>query len=132
MIEKNDAFHLEAETPGMTQKDVSIECHNDILPLKGDREQSSKSDKNDYCICKFRKQSFVQSFRINAQINSEKVVAKMGQGILKVTLPKKEQTKVKKKSRPRSNLKPLKSTNNLSACTVISLCMCRLVFYEGR
>jgi HSP20 family molecular chaperone IbpA len=66
------------------------------LPLKSDREQSSQSDKNDYCICEFRKQSFVRSFRINDQINSGKVVAKMGQGILKVTLPKKEQRKLKK------------------------------------
>ncbi|MDA8560343.1 Hsp20/alpha crystallin family protein [Nitrospinae bacterium] len=37
MIEKDDAFHLEAETPDMIQKDVSIEFHNDILPLKGDK-----------------------------------------------------------------------------------------------
>jgi HSP20 family molecular chaperone IbpA len=59
VVEKDDTFHLEAETPGMTQKDVSIEFHNDILPLKGDSEQSSQSDKNDYRICEFRKQSFV-------------------------------------------------------------------------
>jgi hypothetical protein len=39
------------------------------------------------------KNSFVLSFRKNDQINSEKVVAKMGQRILKVTRSKKEQTK---------------------------------------
>jgi HSP20 family protein len=96
LIQKDDAFHLESETPGIIQKGVSIDLHNDILTLKGDREQSSQSDKNDCRICEFRKQIFVRSFRINDQINSEKVVAKMGQGILKVTLPKKEQTKPKK------------------------------------
>jgi HSP20 family molecular chaperone IbpA len=32
VIEKDDVFHLEAETPGMTQKDVSMEIHNDIYP----------------------------------------------------------------------------------------------------
>ena len=32
VIEKEEAFHLEAETPGMTQKDVSMEIHNDIYP----------------------------------------------------------------------------------------------------
>ena len=55
MIEKDDAFHLEAETPSMTQKDVSIYFHNDMLTLKGDREHSSQSDKNDYRICEFIK-----------------------------------------------------------------------------
>ena len=39
---------------------------------------------------------FVQRFRINDQVDSEKVVFKLGQGILKVTLPKKEQVKPKK------------------------------------
>ena len=80
----------------MTQKDVSIDFYNGMLTLKGDREQSSQSDKNDYRICEFRKQNFIWSFRINDQINSEKVVTKLGQGIVKVTQPKKEQTKSKK------------------------------------
>jgi HSP20 family protein len=96
VIEKDEAYHLEAETPGMTQKGVSIDFHNDILTLKSDRAQSSQNDKKNYRTCEFRIQSFVWSFRINDQINSEKVVAKMGQGILKVTLLKKEQTKPKK------------------------------------
>ena len=96
VIEKDDAFHLEAETPGMTQKDVSIEFHNSVLTLKGHREQNSQSDKDDYRIREFSKQSFARSFRLSEQIDSDKVVANMDQGILRVTLPKKEQAKPKK------------------------------------
>jgi HSP20 family molecular chaperone IbpA len=65
VIKKNDAFYLEAENPGMTQKDVSIEFRNGILTLKSNRQGSSQIDKNDYLIYEFRKQSFVRSFRIN-------------------------------------------------------------------
>ncbi len=96
VIEKDEAFHLEAETPGMTQNDVSVEFHDGILTLKGHREQKSESDKNDYRIREFSKQSFSRSFRLSDQIDSENVVARMDQGILKVTLPKKEQVKPKK------------------------------------
>ncbi|MZG31363.1 MAG: Hsp20/alpha crystallin family protein [Nitrospinae bacterium] len=96
VIEKDEAFHLEAETPGMTEKDVSVEFHDGILTLKGHRENSSESDKNDYRIREFSKQSFSRSFRLSDQVDSEKVEAKMEQGILKVTLPKKEQVKPKK------------------------------------
>ena len=39
VIEKDEAFHIEAETPGMTVKDVSIEFHSGVLTLKGHREQ---------------------------------------------------------------------------------------------
>ena len=55
VIEKDDAFHLEAENHGMTRKDASIEFRNGILNLKGNRQGSSQIDKNDYCICEFRK-----------------------------------------------------------------------------
>ena len=80
----------------MTKKNVSIEFHNDVLTLKGYREKDSHSDKNDYCIFEFRKQGFARRFRLSKQIDSEKLEAKMDQGILKVTLPKKEQAKPKK------------------------------------
>jgi HSP20 family protein len=96
VIEKDEAFHLEAETPGMTEKDVSVEFHDGVLTLKGHREQNSQTDKNDYRIREFSKQSFARSFRLSDQIDPENVVAKMEQGVLKVTLPKKEQAKPKK------------------------------------
>ena len=97
VIEKDEAFYLEAETPGMTQKDVSIEFHDGVLTLKGHREESSQSDERNYRIREFSKQSFSRNFRLSDQIDSENVVARMDQGILRVTLPKKEQTKPKKK-----------------------------------
>ncbi len=96
VIEKDEAFHLEAETPGMTEKDVSVEFHDDVLTLKGHREQNSQTDKDDYRIREFSKQSFARSFRLSDQIDPEKVIAKIEQGVLKVTLPKKEQAKPKK------------------------------------
>ncbi len=96
VIEKDEAFHLEAETPGMTEKDVSVEFHDGLLTLKGDLEQNSQTDKDDYRIREFSKQSFSRSFRLSDQVDSEKVIAQMEQGILKVTLPKKEQAKPKK------------------------------------
>jgi HSP20 family protein len=96
IIEKGDAFYLEAETPGMTEKDVSIEFHSGVLTLKGNREQDSTVEKNNYSIREFNAQSFERSFRLSDQIDPDTVSAKMDRGILKVTLPKKEQAKPKK------------------------------------
>jgi HSP20 family protein len=96
VVEKDEAFYLEAETPGMTEKDVSVEFNAGVLTLKGQREQDSKTEKTDYNIREFTRQSFERSFRISNQVDSEKVSARMDQGILKVTLPKKEQVKPKK------------------------------------
>ncbi len=96
VIEENEAFYLDAETPGMTEKDVSVEFHDGVLTLKGQREQNSKTDKDDYHIREFSKESFSRSFRLSDQIDPEKVGARMEHGVLKVTLPKAGQTKSKK------------------------------------
>ena len=96
VIEKDEAFHLEAETPGMTDKDVTIEFHAGVLTLKGHREQNSDVKSNDFSIREFSHQSFERNFRLSGQIDPEKVSAKMDRGILKITLPKKEQAKPKK------------------------------------
>ena len=96
IVEKEEAFYLNAETPGMTQNDVSVEFQDGILTLKGEQEQNSHSDSSNYRIREFNQQSFARSFSLSDQIDSEKVAARMDQGILKVTLPKKEQAKPKK------------------------------------
>ena len=96
VVEKDEAFYLEAEVPGMTEKDVSIEFHAGVLTLKGNREQDSETEKNDYNIQEFNNQNFERSFRISNQVDSEKVSARMDQGILKISLPKKEQVRPKK------------------------------------
>ena len=96
VVEKEEAFYLYAETPGMTQNDVSVEFQDGILTLKGNQEQNSHSDSSNYRIREFNQQSFARSFRLSDQVDSEKVVARMDQGILKITLPKKEKAKPKK------------------------------------
>ena len=96
VVEKDEAFYLEAETPGMTDKDISVEFNDGVLILKGNREQASTTEETDYNIQEFTRQSFERSFRISNKVNSETVSARIDQGILKVTLPKKEQAKPKK------------------------------------
>ena len=96
VIEKDDAFYLEAETPGIPEKNVSIEFHDGILTLKGEQEKDTEVEKDHYRFREFSKQSFERGFRLSDQISSDKVSARMEQGILKVTLPKKEQAKPKK------------------------------------
>ena len=96
VVEKDEAFYLEAETPGMTDKNISVEFNAGVLILKGHWEQDSTSEKTVYNIREFTRESFERSFRISDQVDSETVSARMDQGILKVTLPKKEQVKPKK------------------------------------
>ena len=91
VTETDNSFHLEAETPGMHEKEINIEIHNDVLSIKGLRV--NESDKEYYHIREFSSQSFERNFRLSDRIDTEKVSAKIKNGVLKVHLPKHEQLK---------------------------------------
>jgi len=96
VIENEDAFHLEAETPGMKDKDISIEVHNSVLTIKGHKEDNCETEKENYHIREFITQSFERNFKLSDRVNIEKVSAKIENGVLKVDLPIHEQVKPQK------------------------------------
>ena len=96
VTEDENFFHLEAETPGMKDKDISIEVHNGILTIKGHKESKFDTEKESYHIREFSSQSFERSFKLSDRVDTEKVSAKIDNGVLKVDLPKHVQIKPKK------------------------------------
>ena len=96
VTEDENFFHLEAETPGMKDKDISIEVHNGVLTIKGHKENKSDTEKENYHIREFSSQSFERSFKLSDRVDTEKVSAKIDNGVLKVDLPKHVQIKPKK------------------------------------
>ncbi len=96
VTEDENFFHLEAETPGMKDKDIAIEVHNGVLTLKGHKEDQSETEKENYHIREFSSQSFERSFKLSDRVDTEKVSAKIDNGVLRVDLPKHEQIKPQK------------------------------------
>lgn len=94
--EDENAFHLEAETPGMKDKDINIEVHNGVLTIKGHKEDESDTEKANYHIREFSSQSFERSFKLSDRVDIGKVSAKIENGVLRVNLPKHEQVKPQK------------------------------------
>ena len=91
VTETDNSFYLEAETPGMQDKDIGIEVHNGVLTIKG--HTVNNSDKENYHIREFRGKSFERSFRLSDRVDTEQVSAKIKNGVLKVDLPKHDQVK---------------------------------------
>ena len=96
VTENENFFHLEAATPGMQDKDINIEVHNDVLTIKGHKEDESDIKKENYHIREFSSQNFERSFKLSDRIDTDKVTAKIDNGVLRVDLPKHEQTKPQK------------------------------------
>jgi HSP20 family protein len=93
ILETADAFLIELSAPGRTKEDFIISIEKGILSVSF--EQKKESENKEYKIVKreFASQSFKRSFSINEKINTEAIVARYENGILYVTLPKKEEVK---------------------------------------
>ena len=96
ITETENEYSLVAEVPGMPEEDVHLEVHNDVLKLTGKKEVTSDKEEEAYHIREFHHESFERSFKLGKEVDTNKVSAKLEDGVLKVTLPKKHEVKAKK------------------------------------
>ena|SRR5690349_14058634 len=95
IFENDNEVVFKAELPGMNAKDIDIKLENNVLTLKGERHFEKETDEKNYHRIEREYGSFSRSFALPTAVNGEKVTAEYKDGILKVTLPKKEETKPK-------------------------------------
>jgi len=86
--ETETEFVVEAELPGMDEKDVSVTLNNGILTLKGEKKSEREEKKDDYHLTERSYGSFQRSFQVADTVDADKVKAAFEKGVLKVTLPK--------------------------------------------
>ena len=79
---------VEAELPGMDEKDVSVTLSNGVLTLKGEKKSEREEKEEDYHLVERGYGSFQRSFRLADTIDPDKVTAAFDKGVLKITLGK--------------------------------------------
>lgn len=98
--ENDDAYTLEMELPGRTEKDVNIELNHDNLTISSNKEEhkeEKKDSKNGKYILKERRTSnFERRFALPKDVDSEKISANFKNGVLTVNMMKKPQATTKK------------------------------------
>ena len=97
IVENENEFVMEVAAPGMNKEDFKLELNNNVLTIKSETTQKDEvKEKNEYIRKEFSHQSFQRSFSLNADlVDSTKINANYVDGILKITLPKKETAKNK-------------------------------------
>ena len=86
--ETEKEFFLTADMPGLDKKDVSIDIHDGVITIKGERAIDNEKSTDGYQIRERQLGSFNRSFRLPDNVNEDKVAAKFKNGVLTVTLPK--------------------------------------------
>src|SRR5215471_5678193 len=96
IYENKDQIVLEAELPGMKQEDFDLSIENNVITLRGERK-FEKTDETDNSHRVERSYgSFTRSFTLPQTVSAEGASAEYNNGVLRVTLPKREETKARR------------------------------------
>jgi HSP20 family protein len=93
VVETDDSFKLELAAPGFDKQDFSVNIENDLLTVSATRETKSEETKERYTRREFAVASFKRSFKLPKTVNQDAISAVYENGILSVTLDKKEEAK---------------------------------------
>src|SRR5215212_6125451 len=93
--EDADHIYVEAELPGFKKDDVDITLENQTLTISAERKETQEK-KGDYLLNERRYQRFLRSFTLPPTVDEKKVDAKLIDGVLNITLNKREETKPRK------------------------------------
>jgi HSP20 family protein len=87
--ESADAITVEAELPGVDEKDVSVTLANGILTIRGEKKQEKDQKTETHHVTERSYGSFERAVRLPDSIDASKVEAKFDKGVLKVIAAKK-------------------------------------------
>lgn len=96
IYENADSMVLEAELPGMKREDFELSFEDNVLTLKGERKFEKKTEEENYHRIERAYGEFSRSFTLPHTVTVEDAKAEFSNGILKVTLKKREETKARK------------------------------------
>ena len=91
--EKDNAYEITAEMPGMDEKDVEVTLANGGLLIKGEKKAEKEEKKKNYYLTERTFGSFERYFGLPEDVDADKIAAVFKNGVLTVTLPKTVQAK---------------------------------------
>lgn len=97
VYEKDGNYNIEMDIPGYDKKDIKIECDNNVLTIVAEKEtENNEEDEGKKYIRRERVYGKVSRTFNFADIDEEAIKAEFINGILKITVPKKEKVETRK------------------------------------
>ena len=86
---------VKADLPEVDPKDLDIRVENNILTIRGERKFEKKVNEDNYLRVERAYGSFARSFTLANTVNSDAIKADYQDGVLTLTIPKREEAKPK-------------------------------------
>ena len=97
VAERDDAFLIAAELPGIKKDDISVTLENGVLTISAEMKTEREDKEGERVVRQERRYGkYVRSLRLGTQIDEKKISAHYKDGVLELTLPKAEEVKPKK------------------------------------
>jgi HSP20 family protein len=93
VINRDEEVLVRAEIPGVEKKDLDISVTDSSITIKGTVQREEKEEKGDYARCEIACGAFVRTLPLPAAVDGSKAKATFKDGMLELSLPKKESTK---------------------------------------
>ncbi|HEY7238860.1 MAG TPA: Hsp20/alpha crystallin family protein, partial [Burkholderiales bacterium] len=87
--ENAKSITIEAELPGVEEKDVSVTLSDGLLTIKGEKKQEREEKGETHYLCERSFGTFERSLRLPETIDESKLEARFDKGVLKITAAKK-------------------------------------------
>jgi len=87
--ESTDSIVIEAELPGVDEKDISVSLANGVLTIKGEKKHEKQEKGENYHLSERSFGSFERAIRLPESIDEGKVEAKFDKGVLRISAAKK-------------------------------------------
>jgi len=95
IFENEHELVVKADLPDVKPEDLDIRVENNILTIRGERKFEKKVDEKNYLRVERSYGSFSRSFSLANTVNSEAIKADYKDGVLTLTIPRREEAKPK-------------------------------------
>ncbi len=97
LVEKDGGYEITAELPGLEEKDIEVRLSNGNLTIKGEKSEEKEEKDKEYFLSERRYGAFSRTLAMPSGVDTDKIEAKFGKGILTVSLPKTEEARKQEK-----------------------------------
>jgi HSP20 family protein len=94
--EDKDKYILDAELPGLTEKEIDVNIENNVLTIAAQKEESREDSNDDFILKERKSSSFKRSFVLPKDVDHNKIDADFSRGILTLEFNKLAEAKPKK------------------------------------
>jgi HSP20 family protein len=96
--ETPDSYQIEAELPGMDEKDINVTLSDGMLTIKGEKKSEREEKKKDYYLSERSYGTVQRSFSLPETVDPDKISAAFAKGVLTLSLPKTKEARAKQRT----------------------------------